>query len=145
MKHLFFQIILIYLVSCHVRPNQVTESNWSLLDAPYSKHGEMRAYDGYWVEAYRDTTEKNVMFLLVDRENKFEISDSLKIESLPNESDFEYGSVLLNGQMDRSLIVTYNRSNTNIQSNILKAWRANTATGKFEEILTTGIRVEKVK
>jgi UDP-N-acetylmuramyl tripeptide synthase len=145
MKYLFFRIILICLVSCNVRPNQVNESNWSLLDAPYSKHGEMMAYDGYWVEAYRDTTKNNIMFLLVDRENKFKISDSLKIESLPNGSDFDYGSVLLNGQLDRSLIVTYNRSNSNIQSNILKAWRANTATGKFEVILTNGIQVATVK
>lgn len=145
MKYFLLQILFCFIISCKEITTQKPDSTWNLLGGSYFKHGEMMAYDGYWLEGYRDTINNNILILLVDRGNKNYISDSLKIDSLPNGAAFDYGSAELNGQTDRSLVVTYVDSDSNFHATILKAWRANTTTGKFELTSTTGIQVETIR
>ena len=117
------------------------QDHWNLLGGSYWKHGEMLAYNGYWVEAYKDTLNNSFLLLLVDKNKKKEISDSLRLGILPDSVSFDYGTVELNEQQDRSLIAMYKPDDSLYHYVIIKAWRANVQTGKFEPFPITGIRV----
>lgn len=121
------------------------QDSWNLLGGAYEKHGEMLTYNDYWVEAYRDTTNRSYFLLLVYKDTQKFISDSLRIGVLPEGVAFDYGTVERNGQQDRSLVVLYKPQDSAYHYNILKAWRANVETGKFEVVPNAGIRVVPFK
>jgi len=139
----YFGLLISILILSNCSDIGRSRDNWNLLGGSYWKHGEMIAYDGYWVEAYKDTTTNSYLVLFVNKDNFNLISDSLRLGELPEGISFDYGTVELNEQVDRSLVALYTIGDSSIHYSILKAWRANSSTGKFEEIKSKGIRIVK--
>lgn len=129
------------IILCGCSNQNGPESQWNLMGGPYWKHGETIAYNGYWIEAYKDTTDGSFLLLLVNEDEGQAISDSLRIGTLPDTVFFDYGTVEYNLQQDRSLVALYKRDDSLFHSEVLKAWRANVTTGRFEAFSTEGVRV----
>jgi len=133
--------ILFILLSCNNRSGKL---QWNLLGGTYEKVGEMVVWDGYWVEAYIDTTTNYQRLLFVNKDNYKTISDSLNVGILKNEESIDYGTVELNGKEDREIVAVFIKDDSLYHNKIVRAWKANVKTGKFEEFPTYGIRVKNI-
>ena len=145
-KDLFLIITAIVFFNCSNSINETGErDSWNLLGGTNEKTGEMIVWRGYWVEAYKDTVTNIQRILLVNKDNKKTISDSLNLGALNMDEGVDYGTVEVNEQEDREIVALFKIDDSLYHKNITKAWRANTETGKFEPCSTMGIRVKNIK
>ena len=78
------------------------------------------------------------------RRTKYSLIDILEISDLKQNQQIAYGICRLNGEPDQEIFAIYEVSDWDVEffTQIVKAWRANTKTGKIEEISTKGIDCE---
>jgi hypothetical protein len=143
-KRIVFVFLAIGFLSCLHENSEDTDS-WNLLGGPYEKTGEMIVWRGYWVEAYRDTITNLHKVLFVKKDNKKFISDSLNVGLLDSSETLDYGTVELNEQEDREIVVIVKTDDSLYHTNIVRAWRANTKTGKFQSCSIDGIRAKNAE
>lgn len=138
-------IVLVFLTisffSC-LDDNSNEPNSWNLLGGSYEKTGEMIVWGGYWVEAYKDTITKLYKVLLVNKNNTKTISDTLNVGVLDSTQNLDYGNVELNEREDPEIVAIVKIDDSLYHKNIVKAWRANTETGKFQPCSIDGIRAK---
>lgn len=118
---------------------------WNLLGGSNEKVGEMIVRNGYWVEDYEDTLNSSHKLLLVHKGNYKTITDSLNIGILKIGQSVDYGTVELNEIEDPELVALYVKDDSFYHKSIIKAWKANTETGKFQDFPIKGIRVKNTE
>lgn len=139
-----FMFLLFGFFSC-LNENSGDTDSWNLLGGSYEKTGEMIVWDGYWVEAYRDTITNVRKMLFVNKDNKKYISDTLTVGILDSTQNLDYGNVELNEHEDREIVAVVKIDDSLYHENIIRAWRANTETGKFQSCSIGGIRAKNAK
>ena len=117
---------------------------WNLIGS-YEKVGEMIVWNGYWVEEYQDTLTNYRKLLFVQKDKHNTISDSLNLGILKDKESVHYGTVELNEKEDREIVALFVQDDSLYHQKILRAWKANTETGKFEVFPVTGIRVKNAR
>jgi hypothetical protein len=132
------------IFSCLWRCSENTKS-WNSLGGSYEKIGEFIVRNGYWVEEYIDTITNFRKVLFVNRDNNKFISDSLNVGVFDSTHRLDYGNVELNEREDPEIVAIVKTDDSLYHKNIVKAWRANTVTGKFEPCSVDGIRAKNAK
>jgi hypothetical protein len=143
-RSIVFAFLTLGVIICLNRCSGHTNS-WNLLGGSHEKIGEMIVSKGYWVEEYIDTITNLRKALLVNQQNNKFISDSLSIGVLASPYKFDYGNVELNEREDPEIVVILKTDDSLYHKNIVKAWRANTVTGKFESCSIDGIRAKNAR
>ena len=143
-RSIVFFFLIVGFLSC-VDENSEDNDSWNLLGGPYEKTGEMIVWKSYWLEAYRDTITNLRKVLLVNMDNNKFISDTLNVGLLDSTQKLDYGNVELNEREDPEIVAIAKIDDSLYHKNIIRAWRANTETGKFQSCSVDRIRVKNSK
>jgi len=103
------------------------------------KTGEMKSWNDYWIESYVDTITQRHKILLVHNGDNKVITDSLNIGALLEDMVLDYGTLRVNDKWNPEIVAVFIERDSTQTNNVVKAWRGNSETGKFESVLTWGI------
>ena len=136
-------LILIFFTACACTNHRMTDasevSTWNLLGGSHIKTGEMKSWNGYWIEAYIDTPTQNNKVLLVQNDPVKIITDSIFIGAFLDNMVLDYGTLRISDKWDPEIVAVFDERDSLRANQVVKAWRGNSETGKFESIPTAGI------
>jgi hypothetical protein len=135
-KRQLIQALALILFVCSCANNETNQNNdersWNLLGGSYLKTGEMLSWNGYWIEAYKDSVTQNCKVLLVHKGDNKTITDSLIIGTLSEDMVLDYGTLRVNDKWNPEIVAVF--IDRDSMQSVVKAWRGNSGTGKFESI-----------
>jgi hypothetical protein len=145
----------IYSGNCML-PSGPMSKTFTFLGTSYSNMGGSAISDVYVEPSYgiqrfqKQNTDEYLLFYdkIIGRDGShaiFLVLDILKTPVIKKSEKLMYGKNVckFNGNFDNEILAIAKDEEVHELANIVKAWRANTANGKFEEISVTGILCEQ--